>query len=193
MPSIWPLCFSNQDDSRCHIMSYHLATAASFLLFFPFSPFPKKFMWNITFHRETSKSITTHVYAPFIRKLHFMRSRVTQECWGKAKILTCSGRLTDTLTDNICLSMTSSVCSVTPGVTAGYLHTKVSERLTSSDVTRSELHRNANKDSKKTCLRRQSQTVFTWMAILSRIHLFLLHLCVHFLFPPSSFCLEEDV
>lgn len=102
-----------------------------------------------------------------------------------------SGRPTNTRADNICLSMTSSVCSVTPGVTAGYLHTKVSERLTRSDVTRSELHRNANKDSEKACLRRQSQTVFTRMAILSSIHLFffitaLFTLSFFFFLPPSS-------
>lgn len=91
---------------------------------------------------------------------------------GKSENIDMSGRPTNTRADNICLSMTSSVFSVTPGVTAGYLHTKVSERLTRSDVTRSELHRNANKDSEKACLRRQSQTMFTRMTILSSIHLF---------------------
>lgn len=106
---------------------------------------------------------------------------------GKSENIDMSGRPTNTRGDNICLSMTSSVFSVTPGVTAGYLHTKVSERLTRSDVTRSELHRNANKDSKRACLRRQSQTVFTRMAILSSIHLFFYYSSVYaFLFFSSS-------
>lgn len=46
-------------------------------------------VWNITSKREMSKCVATHVYAPFIFKLHFTCSVVTRECWEKAKILTC--------------------------------------------------------------------------------------------------------
>lgn len=195
MPSSCPLCLSNQDDSRCHTMSHHLATAASFHFFFKLFSLSQEL--QVEYHvAQRDEQICSHM-----SMLHSLSNCILcapgwhrnagkkQKYWH----VQTPGRLTDTLTENICLSMISSVCSVTPGVTAGYLHTKVSERLTRSDVTRSKLHRNANKDSKKTFLRRQSQTVFTQMAILSSIHLFLLHLCVHFLFFPSSFCLQEDV
>lgn len=84
--------------------------------------------------------------------------------------------------------------SVTPGVRAGYLHTKVSERLTRSDVTHSKLHRNANKDSKRTRMRWKSETMFTQMAILSSIRCFFFIASLFtFSFSPSSSCIEEDV
>lgn len=108
---------------------------------------------------------------------------------GKSENIDLRRRLADLPTRaDICLSMTSSVCSVTPGVTAGNLHTKVSERLTRSDVTHSELLRSANKDSEKACLRLPSQTMFTQMAILFSIHLFFFSFsCVYaflFFLPP---------
>lgn len=59
MPTICPLCFSNQDDSCHRIMSYHIATAASF--FFTFSFFPKKFMWIITLHSDKQSCSQTSV------------------------------------------------------------------------------------------------------------------------------------
>lgn len=104
------------------------------------------------------------------------------------------GRLTNTQADNICLSMTSSVCSVTPGVTAGYLHTKVSERLTRSDVTRSELHRNANKDSKKHAWDGNLRLCLPeWQFYPELIFFFFIASLCTLSFFPSSFCFQEDV
>lgn len=147
-------------------------------------------LWNIALKREFSKCVATYVYAPFIFKLYFTL-RGDTGMLGKSENIDMSGRPTNTRADNICLSMTSSVCSVTPGVTAGYLHTKVSERLTRSDVTRSECTATQTKTLRKPVWDGNLRPCLPeWQFCPAFIFFFLLQLCLCFPFffflPPSS-------
>lgn len=180
MPYICLLCPSN--PAGWFMLSNHVLSSChnSIFSFFSLSKGVHECMWNIMLQREMSGSVATCLCSIHLR-IAFYAPRVDRGMLGKGKNIDMLKWPTNAQTDYICFSMTSSVCSMTPGVTAGYLHTKVRERLTRSDVTCSKLHHNANKDFKKPpCTLRQN--VYPNGNFI-QYSFFLLHLCLHFLFP----------